>query len=217
MSILRARVVPALAIAVFSILTTAAAQQPAASQQQPATPAQAPKSEASSITPSTLPASVDPNKFNLGAEDVIYIRVWREPDLSGVHVVRPDGNITLPLIGEVKASGETPTRLAAKVAELLGKEYIRDPQVTVSVQAVRSKRYYVSGEVMRPGAYPLVVPTTVFEALTLAGGFREFANTKRIVIIRGSERIKFNYKDVVKGKNLGQNIQIENGDTINVP
>lgn len=216
MSILNARFAVALAI-IFVFLHSAALGQTSAAPQQQAAPAQAKPDPDAAAAATALPASVDPNKFDLGAEDVILVRVWREPDLSGVHVVRPDGKITLPLVGEIQASGETPTRLAAKIAELLGKEYIRDPQVTVSVQAVRSKRYYVSGEVMRPGAYPLVVPTTVFEALTLAGGFREFANTKKITIIRGSERLKFNYKDVVKGKNLGQNIQLENGDTINVP
>lgn len=182
-------------------------------------PAQAPKAGTRTGTGGTtaLPASVDPNKFDLGAEDIIFVRVWREPDLTGTHVVRPDGHITMPLIGEVQAAGQTPMKLASHIADLLGKEYMRNPQVTVEVQQVRSKRYYVSGEVMRPGAYPLVVPTTVFEALTLAGGFREFANKKKIVIIRGTERLKFNYNDVVKGKNLSQNITIENGDTINVP
>jgi polysaccharide export outer membrane protein len=206
---------PALTLALACLCFPAFAQQTPASQE----PAQAPKAETRTGTANaaTLPASVDPNKFDLGAEDVIFVRVWREPDLTGTHVIRPDGHITLPLIGEVSAAGQTPIKLAALIADLLGKEYMKNPQVTVEVQQVRSKRYYVSGEVMRPGAYPLVVPTTVFEALTLAGGFREFANKKKITIIRGTERLKFNYNDVVKGKNLSQNIGIENGDTINVP
>ncbi len=215
MSIVFARVASALTIALSCICLPAFAQQTSGVQE----PAQAPKTETHVGTSSraALPASVDPNKFDLGAEDVIFVRVWREPDLTGTHVIRPDGHITLPLIGEVKAAGQTPIKLASLIADLLGKEYMRNPQVTVEVEQVRSKRYYVSGEVMRPGAYPLVVPTTVFEALTLAGGFREFANKKKIIIIRGTERLKFNYNDVVKGKNLSQNIQIENGDTINVP
>ena len=215
MSIVFSRMAPALTLALACLCFPAFAQQTPASQE----PAQAPKAETRTGTANaaTLPASVDPNKFDLGAEDVIFVRVWREPDLTGTHVIRPDGHITLPLIGEVSAAGQTPTKLAALIADLLGKEYMKNPQVTVEVQQVRSKRYYVSGEVMRPGAYPLVVPTTVFEALTLAGGFREFANKKKITIIRGTERLKFNYNDVVKGKNLSQNIGIENGDTINVP
>ncbi len=194
---------------------------PAFAQDQKApepSPVQAAKGEA--VAPAegarSLPASVDPNKFDLGAEDVIFIRVWREPDLTGTHVIRPDGKITLPLIGELAAAGQTPAALQKRLTDSFSK-FINDPQVTVQVQAVRSKRYYVTGEVFRPGAYPLVVPTTVFEALTLAGGFREFANKKKITIARGKNRLKFNYNDVIKGKNLGQNVLIEDGDTIIVP
>lgn len=161
-------------------------------------------------------APVDPRSFQLGAEDVIAVRVWREPELSGVMTVRPDGQITMPLIGDVKASGLTPLQLGAQIAEKLSK-FINGPEVSVSVQAVRSRRYSVTGEVLRPGVYPLVVPTTVLDALTAAGGFREFANTKNITVMRGSKRFKFNYKDVIKGKNMSQNILLENGDYIVVP
>jgi len=161
-------------------------------------------------------APVDPRSYQLGAEDIIVVRVWREPELSGQMVVRPDGQISMPLIGDLKAEGQTPLQLGAHIAEKLSK-YINGPEVTVSVQAVRSKRYSVTGEVLRPGAYPLVVPTTVLDALTQAGGFREFANTKNITVMRGTKRFKFNYKDVIKGKNLSQNILLENGDYIVVP
>jgi polysaccharide export outer membrane protein len=119
-------------------------------------------------------------------------------------------------VGEIVAAGLTPNKLQARITEGLS-GLLNNPQVTVQVQAVRSKRYYVTGEVFRPGAYPLVVPTTVFEAVTLAGGFREFANKKNITIVRGEKRIKFNYNDVVKGKHLEQNIPLENGDHIIVP
>ena len=146
----------------------------------------------------------------------MFIRVWRENDLTGTHVIRPDGKITLPLIGEMTAAGLTPAALQKELTESLSK-FINNPQVTVQVQAVRSKRYYVTGEVIRPGAYPLVVPTTAFEAITLAGGFREFANKKNITIARGKERLKFNYNDVAKGKNLSQNVLLQDGDTIIVP
>ncbi len=183
-----------------------------------AAPVQTPKSENPSPVEAAkgLPASVDPNRFDLGAEDVIFIKVWREPDLTGLHVIRPDGKITLPLVGELSAAGLTPAALQTKLTDSLSK-FINNPQVTVQVQAVRSKRYYVTGEVFRPGAYPLVVPTTVFEAITLAGGFREFANKKKITIARGKDRLKFNYNDVIKGKNLLQNVLLEDGDTIIVP
>ena len=161
-------------------------------------------------------APVDPKSYLIGPEDVLLIRVWREPELSGQFMVRPDGKISLPLINELQAGGITPAKLNTQITEALGK-YMTRPEVTVVVQQVNSKKFYIQGEVNRPGAYPLVVPTTVLEALVNAGGFKDFANTKKIVILRGSERLKFNYKDVVRGKNLDQNIQVQNGDQIIVP
>jgi polysaccharide export outer membrane protein len=164
-----------------------------------------------------LPTAVDNKTFSLGPEDVVYVRIWREPDLSGQFMIRPDGIINMPLIKEVQASGLTPEQLRDRIATMYSK-YVNNPDVTVAVMSVRSKRYYVSGDgISRPGAFPLAVPTTVFDALTLAGGFREFANKKKILIIRGDKRIKFNYQDIVKGKNLDQNIFLENGDKIIVP
>ena len=158
-----------------------------------------------------LAAPVDPKTYVLGPEDVIHIRVWREPDLSETAAIRPDGQITMPLVGEVQAGGLTPVQLAARITEKLS-QFINRPEVMVSVQAVRSKRYYVTGEVNRPGAFPLAVPTSVLEALTLCGGFREFANQKNITILRGTKKFKFNYREVIQGKNMSQNIPLENGD-----
>ena len=158
-------------------------------------------------------APVDPRTYVIGAEDVLTVRVWKDPDASGVVTVRPDGKITLALGGDVLASGLTPEQLSKKITEALS-SYINRPQVTVIVQGVYSKKYYISGEVNRPGGFPLVVPTTIVEALTQAGGFREFANQKRIIIMRGSKRMQFNYKEYIKGKGLDQNIQLENGDHI---
>lgn len=158
-------------------------------------------------------APVDPKTYVIGPEDVINVEVWREPDFTKSHAVRPDGKITIPLIGDVQSSGLTPERLSAQLAAAL-KEYINDPQVTVSVQQVNSKKYSITGGVNKPGTFPLVVPTRVFDALSQAGGFREFANKKDIVIARGDRRIKFNWEEVVKGKKLDQNIFLENGDTI---
>ncbi|MCC7499515.1 MAG: polysaccharide biosynthesis/export family protein [Bryobacterales bacterium] len=165
---------------------------------------------------SELGAPVDPNTFILGAEDIIQVRVWREPDVSGEFAIRPDGKFTMPLIGEVTASGLTPKQLTAHVTEKLTK-FINSPEVFIMVREVRSKKYLVSGEVNRPGSYPLVTPTTVVEAIVSAGGFRDFANRKKIVIMRGTERIKFNYVDVIKGKGNGLNMKVEPGDHIYVP
>jgi polysaccharide biosynthesis/export protein len=164
----------------------------------------------------TAGAPVDPRTYKLGPEDVIMIRVWREPDLSGPLLVRPDGKISMPLIGELQAAGTTPEELSKNITEALGKVMNR-PEVFIMVQQVNSKKYYMVGEVNRAGEYPLITRTTVFDAISKAGGLREYANGKKIVISRGDKRIKFNYKEVVAGKNLSQNVELENGDTIIVP
>ena len=158
-------------------------------------------------------ASVDPHAYKIGPEDVLSIRVWHEPDLSGAFTVRPDGKITLPLAGEVTAGGLTPVELTTVVKDAYSK-LVKSPEVMVQVETVRSKKYYLVGEVGRTGAFPLVVPTTILEALNAAGGLREFANQKNIVILRGGKPIRFNYKDVIRGRSLEQNIFLENGDHI---
>ncbi len=159
---------------------------------------------------------MDPNKYRIGPEDVILVRIWREPELSGLVSVRPDGKINLQLVGEVDAADITPVELEARISKAYEK-LLKNPIVSVQVQRVESKRYYLSGEVGKAGAFPLVRPLTVLEALTLAGGLREFGNAKKIVIMRGNERIKFNYNEVIKGKKLEQNIFLQPGDHIHVP
>ena len=161
-------------------------------------------------------APVDPKTYAIGPEDIIFIRVWREPDLTGAVAVRPDGKITIPLIGDLQAEGLTPERLGNQVKEALA-EFINSPDVTVQLYQVNSKKYFITGEVNRSGQFPLVVPTRVFDALSNAGGFRDFANKKGVIIIRGDKRLKFNYTEVLKGKKLEQNIFLESGDTIVVP
>ncbi|MCS7026365.1 MAG: polysaccharide biosynthesis/export family protein [Bryobacteraceae bacterium] len=174
-----------------------------------------PKSDLSAVA-SGPGAPVDPKTYKIGPEDILGIRVWREPELSGPVLVRPDGKISLPLVGEIQAGGETPESLAKLITESLSKVMTK-PEVFVSVQQVNSKRYYVTGEVNKPGVYSLVTPVTVLEAISLAGGLREFADQKKIVIVRGNQRLRFNYKEVVAGKNLKQNITVEPGDNIIVP
>lgn len=160
---------------------------------------------------------VDPSTYIIGPEDILRVMVWENPNLSGPVTVRPDGMITLPLLkDDVKAGGITPKQLKEVVTKAY-EETIVQPEVMVSVMAVNSKFYYVNGEVMRPGQYPLVTPKTVMQALTIAGGLREFANKKNIVITRGPKRFKFNYNDVIQGKNRQQDIYLESGDMINVP
>ncbi len=163
-----------------------------------------------------VPMAVDPNKYVIGAEDVLLVTVWREPDFTGTRVVRPDGKISMPLIGEVQAAGITPEQLGKDLTVALNK-YVNKPDVLVSLQQVNSKKYYIDGGVNRPGEYRLVTPTTVLEALSQAGGFREFSNTKKIRILRGDKTLKFNYKQVSHGKKMDQNIFVESGDHIIVP
>jgi len=192
-----------------------AAQQPAPAAQQAPAPEPAKPAPAGPAKAPAAGSAVDNDTYILGAEDVITVRVWREQDLSGPHTIRPDGKITMPLIKEIQAAGLTPNKVAEAITAALSK-FVNSPDVAVSVDDVRSRRYFVDGEINRPGAYPLATPTTAFEAITMAGGFREFANKKHIVILRGDKRIKFNWSEVLKGKNLSQNINLENGDRIMV-
>jgi len=167
------------------------------------------------LDPNAAPKAVDPRSYEIGAEDILKIQVWQQPEFSAIHSVRPDGKISLPLIGVVQAEGLTPIRLKAALTQAL-KDYVAEPDVTVSIQQVNSKSYRVSGWVNRPSRYPLVTPIRVYEAIVDAGGFREFANLKDVIIYRGAQRIKFNAKDYRDGKNLDKNIWVENGDLIEV-
>jgi len=176
---------------------------------------EAPKAVPNQTTDAS-PAAVDPHTYVVGAEDVLFIKVWREMDFTGSYMVRPDGKITVPLVGDVQASGLTPERLGSQLEQALA-DFINKPDVSVTVSQVNSKKYYLTGQLYRTGEFPLVVPTRVFDALANGGGFRDFANHKKIIIVRGAQRIKFNYDDIVKGKNLDQNVFLENGDTVVVP
>ena len=164
--------------------------------------------------------NVNLQTYVIGVEDVLAVHVWREPEVSRRVPVRPDGNISLPLINDVKAAGTTPNQLAQRISEAL-KKHLTEAEVTVVVEQVNSRKFYVMGEVVKPGAYPLVETTTVLQALSAAGGFREFANTKKIQILKGGgpapkRRLPFDYNAVIKGKDQ-QNVLLEPGDTILVP
>jgi polysaccharide export outer membrane protein len=161
------------------------------------------------------PASTDDNTFVIGPEDQIEVTVWSDNRIGGQFLVRPDGKISMNLLGDVQAAERTPAALAGEIADLLKqKDIIRRPEVNVKVLQVNSKKFSINGEVMKTGSFPLVVPTRVMEALVNAGGFKDFANKKDIVIIRGKERLKFNWNDVVKGKKTEQNVFLQPGDII---
>ena len=177
----------------------------------------APASNGGSKPANTAP--VDVKSYVLGAEDVILILVWRSAEFSGQHRIRPDGKITINLVGEVQAAGSTPEELGTSIKEKLRKVLV-DPDVSVSVTEVNSKRFFIEGEVLKPGEYKLVVPTRVLEALVNAGGFKDFAKQSDIRIMRGQTVLHFNYKNAIKGKTntnsktADQNIFLEPGDII---
>ncbi len=159
--------------------------------------------------------------YIIGVDDLLAINVWKEPDISRSVPVRSDGKISLPLMGELQASGETPHQLEVAITEKL-KNYISEPEVTVIVQEIRSQKFNILGQVQRPGSYPLTNSTTVLDAIAIAGGFKDFAKQKNIYVLRqtpdGKEtRLSFNYKSVIKGKDPAQNIRLQPRDTIVIP
>ena len=157
--------------------------------------------------------------YVIGADDTLHISVWKETDLTETLPVRPDGKISMPLLGDVAAAGMTPLELGNSIKEKL-KKYIADPRVTVVVTAMASRRIFVTGEVTHSGAMPLLPHMTMLQALS-AAGFTQFANTKGIYLLRteGSKQVKlpFNYKEVVKGLHPEANIELKPGDTVVVP
>jgi polysaccharide export outer membrane protein len=166
-------------------------------------------------------AKAHDNSYVIGNDDVLAINVWKEPDISRSIPVRSDGRISLPLVGEVQAAGRTPLKLEEEIATKL-KSYIAEPEVTVIVQQSNSQKFNILGMVNKPGSYMIANSATVLDAIALAGGFRDFAKQKNIYLLRqnpdGSQaRLPFNYKDVVKGKNLEQNVKVQPRDTIVVP
>jgi polysaccharide export outer membrane protein len=170
-----------------------------------------PKPSPDAKVPGAVP--VDEKTYVIGAEDTLVVSVYQNPAVGCQCMVRPDGKITLHFIGDVQAAGLTPEQLGKDIAGRLN-GYLVDPVVSVSLAGVHSKKYYLQGQVRQPGRHDLIMPTTVMEALVGAGGFLDFADTKHIVIARGDKRLTFNYNDVVKGKNLKQNILLEDGDMI---
>ena len=172
-------------------------------------------------TASKSATGVRPDSYIIGAEDVLTVFVWKEPDMTKTVPVRPDGMISLPLVGEIRASGYTPVQLQEVLAESM-KKLISDPQVTVVVEKIGSLNFNIVGEVGHPGYFPLTRRMTVLDAIAMAGGFKDFAKTKKIYVLRSAangtqERLPFNYKDVIAGKNPQQNIELQPRDTIVVP
>ena len=202
------------------ILAGAAVQNPPAGlpQNPPAAP---PVPQPKPAPPAGIPVGVPtPADYVIGPDDVLAVVFWREKDMSVEVAVRPDGKISLPLLNDVQASGLTPEQLRVQLTEAASK-FFEEPTVTVVVKEIHSRKVFVTGQVAKPGPYPLSGPTTVLQLIAMAGGLLEYADSKNIVVMRQEEgrpvSYRFNYKDVVKRRNLKQNIELKPGDTIIVP
>lgn len=179
-----------------------------------------PRTGSAATGASSTPANTNPS-YVIGPGDLLAINVLHEPEVSQKVPVRMDGKITMPLIGEIQASGMVPDALQTTIAQKLH-DYIKDAEVTVVVEEIKSQEFSVMGEVEHPGSFPLTKPTTVLDGLAQAGGFRDFAKVTKIHVLRKTPQgttitLPFNYKRVSKGKNDLQNIGLQPGDTIIVP
>jgi polysaccharide biosynthesis/export protein len=188
----------------------------------PALPAAAGQDQAAAANRATAAPVVkvlDP--YVIGTDDVLSIVFWKDKELSSEVTVRPDGMVTLPLLNDIKAEGRTPEELrdALKTA---AETFVEDPIPTVIVKEIKSRRVFITGQVEKPGPYALTSETTVLQLIAMAGGMREFAEGEKITILRkspsgGTIVLPFNYKDVLKRRNLDQNVQLKPGDTVVVP
>jgi polysaccharide export outer membrane protein len=173
-----------------------------------------------SFAPQVPANTAVPADYLIGPEDVLAVLVWREQEMSGDVPVRPDGMITLPLVGDIRAAGLTPEALKVNI-EKAAAALITDPNVTVAIRQINSRKVFITGEVVNPGAYPLTGPRTVMQLIALAGGLTEFADSNNITTLRTENgrpvSYKFRYKDVAKGKALSQNIELQPGDTVVIP
>jgi len=186
----------------------------AASQQAPA-----PSTPSGTSTPAPAGVALPPG-YVIGSDDVLTIVFWRDKDMSAEVVVRPDGHISLPLLNDVQAAGLTPDQLRVQLEQAAAK-YVAEPNATVVVKTINSRKVYITGNVIKGGEFPLNGELTVLQLIALAGGLQEYADSKNIVVTRkenGKDRyFKFNYKDVMKQKHVEQNITLKPGDTVIVP
>ena len=161
-----------------------------------------------------------PPAYTIGADDVLAVVFWRDKELTSDVTVRPDGKISLPLLNDVQASGLTPAQLKDRIVEE-SKKYVEDPNVTVVVKDIKSRRVFITGEVRKPGPYAMSGTISVLQLISIAGGLADYARPEKIMIVRTENgkqmSFRFNYKEVIEGKKLAQNIDLKPGDAIIVP
>jgi len=198
---------------------------PCAAQAQPARPATAAPAQPPARTAAPPPVVAGPGvnlppEYTIGADDVLSVVFWRDKELTAEVTVRPDGKISLPLLNDVQASGLTPALLRDRIVEE-SKKYVEDPNVTVVVKEIKSRKVFITGEVRKPGPYLMTSSTTVLQMISIAGGLADYAKPEKISVVRIENgkpvSFKFNYKEVIQGKKLIQNIELKPGDTIIVP
>jgi polysaccharide export outer membrane protein len=208
-------------VALLALVSVGLFAQSDSKSGQQAPPATADKNASQGGAAQTPDKGRSDDSYVIGANDVLAINVWKEPDVSRSVPVRSDGKISLPLVGELQAGGQTPRQLEQEITKRL-QSYISEPEVTVMVTESKSQRVNILGMVARPGTYLLSGSTTVLDAIAMAGGFKDFAKRKSIYVLRASadgtqKRIPFNYKEVIKGTNPEQNVKLLPGDTLVVP
>lgn len=199
---------------------TAAADNKSEPAQSAQTKSEAAPQDAATTTAAKGTIADDPD-YVIGVEDSLMINVWHEPEISKAVTVRPDGKISLPLLGDIEADGKTPKQLQVDLHKRL-EALLKSPEVTVIVQEARSQKFNILGEVNHPGVFPLTQPITVLDAIALGGGFRDFAKTKKMYILRRHKdgtttKIPVNYNDLIKGTVSDKNFEIQARDTIVVP
>ena len=203
------------AIATASVLFVSVPQ--AQTKAAPTAPAQGAAAQPQAKSAAGMPL---PSDYVIGPADVLTITYRNEKDMTGDYIVRPDGKITLPFFGDIDAIGVTPEKLMERLVTVSGKLYV-NPTITVGVKAINSRKVSITGGVQKPGQYDILTPMDVLQLISLAGGLREYTSGKNITIIRGEGAaqtpFRFNYKEVLEGKNLKQNIPLKPGDRVLVP
>ena len=213
------RIIPVLTLLVLVSIGAFAQSDPGS---RPAAPAAAAAEKQAGAKPGEgSRAAHSDGAYVIGANDVLAINVWKEPDISRSVPVRSDGKISLPLVGELQAGGQTPRQLEEEITKRL-QSFFSEPAVTVIVTDSKSQKVNILGMVARPGAYLLTSSTTVLDSVAMAGGFKDFAKQKSMYVLRQAadgtqQRILFNFKEVIKGKNPEQNIRLQAGDTVVIP
>jgi polysaccharide export outer membrane protein len=217
-TLLSATIVSVTALAAASSTSRAVLAQAPAPVLAANAAASAPAAAAAAAVP-VRPAT--PSGYVIGVDDVLSILFWRDKDLSAPEItVRPDGKVTLPLLNDVQAAGLTPEQLRDTVLDA-ARKYVEDPNPTVIVKEIKSRKVFITGQVEKPGPYPLNGTVTVLQLIATAGGLRDFADGKNISVIRvrvGKQAVfEFNYQDLLKKRYLSQNIELTPGDTVVVP